>query len=50
MENDDKDYHYIDDGLMLSEFLKSVRDKGNNDCAIDTEADSLHCYEERSYV
>ena len=47
MENDDKDYHYIDDDIMLSEFLKSVRDKGNNDCAIDTEADSLHCYEEK---
>ena len=27
MENDDKDYHYIDDDIMLSEFLKSVREQ-----------------------
>lgn len=43
----DKDYVYIDDDESLNRFINEIEGSGYTRCAIDTEADSLHCYEEK---
>jgi ribonuclease D len=43
----DKDYVYIDDDESLNRFINEIEGSGYTHCAIDTEADSLHCYEEK---
>ena len=47
MGSDIKKYHYIDDNDSLVGFIKDLKARGGQNCAIDTEADSLHCYEEK---
>ena len=41
------DYAYIDDSESLVQLISSLQSGGAKRCAIDTEADSLHCYEEK---
>ncbi|MDB4720899.1 hypothetical protein OAF65_04215 [Verrucomicrobiales bacterium] len=43
----DRDYVYIEDVESLNRFINEIEDSGYARCAIDTEADSLHCYEEK---
>ena len=43
----DGGYVYIDDEESLNRFIKEIEDPNYVRCAIDTEADSLHCYEEK---
>ena len=43
----DRSYHYIEDEESLTRFIKGIEGSGYERCAIDTEADSLHCYEEK---
>lgn len=43
----DGEYVYIDDQESLNRFIKEIEDPNYVRCAIDTEADSLHCYEEK---
>lgn len=38
---------YIEDGKTLANFLESFGDPATRVCAVDTEADSLHSYEEK---
>ena len=47
MGSDIKTYQYIDDNDSLVEFIKGLENRGGQSCAIDTEADSLHCYDEK---
>ncbi|MGB0610386.1 MAG: ribonuclease D [Verrucomicrobiales bacterium] len=47
MKEDKQEYHYIDNDIKLLEFIDFIRSNNYQDCAIDTEADSLHCYEEK---
>ena len=43
----DRDYIYIDNEGSLNRFINEIEVAGYARCAIDTEADSLHCYEEK---
>ena len=41
------EHHYIEDGRELVKFLESFGDPAGCVCAVDTEADSLHSFEEK---
>ena len=43
----DRGYVYIDGQEALERFMGQIADSNYTRCAIDTEADSLHCYEEK---
>lgn len=43
----ERGYVYIDDEEALIRFIQEIADSNYTRCAIDTEADSLHCYEEK---
>ncbi len=43
----DRGYVYIDEQEALERFMGQIADSNYTRCAIDTEADSLHCYEEK---
>ena len=43
----DSGYVYIDEQDALEGFIREITDSNYSRCAIDTEADSLHCYEEK---